>query len=638
MLGILYYFYFLIIGFIYSKYLFNKNFYFHLWMGGVIGNVLLMFGIMIPSFIFGFTLKSHLLLMLLVCIPLVFIIRKNGILSFKKKMVTFKKEDEMNKKIFFFLIVPIFLLIAILLTNHILVPNDVGGVSSGQSTYGDLNMHLGFITSIKEQEVFPPNYAFLSGTKLNYPFLINSLSSSLYMFGTSLRFSILLPSYIICLLLVMGFYFLGLKITNNKKASIIATIFFFIGGGFGFIYFLDGAKGNIANFTRIFNDYYQTPTNFNEMNIRWANPICDMIIPQRSTMAGWFMLMPTLWLLIDTLKTHKKESYIILGLLASTMPMIHTHSFLALGVISFGMFITHIFKEKDKKSFFINWCTYGLIVLFIAFPQLVFWTFSQTSGNSSFLKFQFNWVNHNDPYIWFYIKNFGIVALFSIPAFIYSNKDNKRLFISALILFIIAEIIIFQPNEYDNNKLFFVSYMIFLIICSDWLVYIFNKLKGVSGRIYLAIIVIILGTLSGILTIIREIKSGGLYQTFSSDMIKISDYVKDNTPSDAIFLTSTAHINPIVSLAGRNVYVGSSLYVYFHGLGDEFIKRESEVKYYYQASYEELKDFCKKNNITYIYLGSYEKALYPNYDTFGKLKKIVSFGYEDLYKIDIGDV
>ena len=50
MLGILYYVYFLILGFIYGKYLFNKNVYFHLWIGGVIGNILLMVGIIIRCF------------------------------------------------------------------------------------------------------------------------------------------------------------------------------------------------------------------------------------------------------------------------------------------------------------------------------------------------------------------------------------------------------------------------------------------------------------------------------------------------------------------------------------------------------------------------------------------------------------
>ncbi len=633
MIGIIYYLLFLVLGFIYSKYIFKKNFYFHLWIGMILGNVILMFGIIIPSFIFDFTIISHIILLIIAIIPLIIIIIKKGFNSFKKRVFTFLNDGEMSGKIFLLLIIPIFFVIAILLTNHILVPLENGAVASGQSTYGDLNMHLGFITSIAEQKVFPPNYAFLSGTKLNYPFLVDSLSSSLYLFGTSLRMSILIPSYVLSLSLVMGFYFLSYKITSNKRAAIISCIFFFLGGGLGFIYFLDGAKGDIASFTRIFTDYYHTPTNFNEMNIRWANPICDMIIPQRTTMAGWFMLMPTLWLLIEGSKTGKRKYFVILALLASTMPMIHTHSFLALGVISLGMMIIDLIIKKDKKQTFYNYLIYGLIVILIAFPQLFYWTFSQTIGNESFLKYHFNWVNKVDPYIWFYVKNWGITFIFLIPAFIYADKDNKKIIISAFLLFLLAEFIIFQPNEYDNNKLFFVSYMIFIIMVSNYLIYLFNKLKGVKGRIFFSIIIIILGTLSGVLTIGREYKSGGIYQTFSHDMIKMSDYIKKNTDSESIFLTSDTHINPIVSLAGRNIYVGSSLYVYFHGFIDEYNNRSMEIHNMYFSNYEELKDFCKENNITYIYYGDYEKAINDNWYTINYLEKVIGFGSEELYKI-----
>ena len=128
-------------------------------MIGIIYYIYLMVGIMIPSFIFDFTLLSHIILLVLVTIPLLILIKKKGLLIKCKST----NKDEMNFKIFMFLIIPIFILIAILLTNHILYPS-IGGVASGQSTFGDLNMHLGFVTSISEQKVFPPNYVFLSGT------------------------------------------------------------------------------------------------------------------------------------------------------------------------------------------------------------------------------------------------------------------------------------------------------------------------------------------------------------------------------------------------------------------------------------------------------------------------------------------
>lgn len=629
MIGIIYYIYFLVLGFLYSKYIFNKNTYFHIWIGGVIGNILLMVGIIIPSFIFGFTIISHIIWLVLTTIPLVILIKKKGLLL----KCNNSKKDEMNGKIFVFLIVPIFLLITVLLTNHILVPTDYG-VASGQATYGDLNMHLGFVTSISEQQVFPPNYVFLSNTKLNYPFFINSLSSSLFTFGTSLRLSVLIPSYVICLLLVMGFYYLAYKITENRRASILATVIFFLGGGFGFIYFINGAKADTSIFTRIFTSWYNTPTNFNDYNIRWANPICDMIIPQRATMAGWFMIMPCLWFLIDGCKTNSKKSFIILGILASSLPMVHTHSFLALGIISIGMFIVYFIKAKNKKEVFKNWFIYGVIVLLLAFPQLFLWTFRQTIGNDGFVRFHFNWVNEQDPYLWFYIKNWGLVALFIIPAYLMASKDNKKIVLSALLLFIVSELFVFQPNEYDNNKLFFIAYMIFLITCSSWYINIFDKLKNSKGRYFVLGLIIILSTLSGILTIGREWYSGGDYHIFSNDMIEMGEYIRKNTNKDAVFLTSTTHINPVSTLAGRNVYVGPVIYIYYHGLGNEYYIREKDMKKAYQDSYEELKEFCDENNISYIYVGNYEKSKFEIKEkTLEKLEKVASFGSETLYKI-----
>lgn len=634
MVGVIYYSYFLILGFLYSKYLFQKNIYFHIWIGGIIGNLLLMVGIILPSFFFGFTLISHIIWIILVSIPFVILWKKRGFPSLIEKK-KYNKKDEMTKKIFIFTILPIFLLIAILLTNHILVPKENGTVAVGQSTYGDLNMHIGFITSIKEQQKFPPNYVFLSKTKLNYPFFVNMLSSSLYLLGSSLRLSILLPSYIICLLLVMGFYYLAHIITKNKKVSILATIFFFLGGGFGFFYFLDGSRENISYFTKIFTDFYHTPTNYNEVNIRWANPICDMIIPQRTTMAGWCMIMPCLYFLIEGCKTNNKKDFILLGILASTMPMIHTHSFLALGIISIGMFFTNFIPSKEKKKVFKNWFLYGIIVLLLAFPQLFLWTFQQTKDNNFFTRFRFNWVNTKDPYLWFYLKNWGMVALFFIPSFINANKTNKKIIISSILLMIVGELFLFQPNEYDNNKLLFISYMIFLINCCDYLYYIYQKLKGVPGRFYLVVVTIILFLLSGVLTIIREYKSEGEYETFNSDMIKMSNYIKKNTSKDSIFLTSTTHINPVATLAGRNIYVGSSLYVYFHGLGKEYQKRSNEVEKIYNSNIEELREFCKKNHIDYIYIGTYEKgSLEINWDSINQLEKVVFFNEESLYKIN----
>ena len=292
-------------------------------------------------------------------------------------------------------------------------------------------------------------------------------------------------------------------------------------------------------------------------------------------------------------------------------------------------------KEQDKKNYIINWVIYGCIVLVLAAPQLFFWTFRQTSGNDSFLRYSFNWVNHNDTYFWFYLKNWGVTALFAVPAILYASKDNKKLLIACGFIFCIAELILFQPNEYDNNKLFFIVYMILIMLVSDWLLCVWDKLKDVKGRAYLAVITVFAGIFSGSLSIIREWKSGADYMTYSADDIKMAEYIKENTPSDALFLTSSYHINPVVSLAGRNIYIGSSLYVYFHGMGNENSRRNEEITTAYQGSYEELTEFCNDKGIDYVYVGKNERNSFSvSEDTLNKLEKIYTIGTETLYKVN----
>ncbi len=69
-----------------------------------------------------------------------------------------------------------------------------------------------------------------------------------------------------------------------------------------------------SNFTKFFTEYYQTPTNYNEHNIRWSNVICDMIIPQRTTMAGWCVILFELEMLVNAVKNKKTSYFIILEL------------------------------------------------------------------------------------------------------------------------------------------------------------------------------------------------------------------------------------------------------------------------------------------------------------------------------------
>ena len=106
------------------------------------------------------------------------------------------------------------------------------------------------------------------------------------------------------------------------------------------------------NFTRIFTAFYETPTNYVQANIQWHNIICDMLIPQRATLFGWAMLFPILILLYRAVEEKSTLYFAAAGVLAGGLPLIHTHSFLALGVMCAGFVILTMRKNaKEAKEF-----------------------------------------------------------------------------------------------------------------------------------------------------------------------------------------------------------------------------------------------------------------------------------------------
>ncbi len=626
MIGMMYYSLFLVMGLLYSDTIFKeKSLWFKIWSGGVIGNVILMCGIIPFAMIFGFSIAAHVVLAV-ITVVVYLLLRKTPELHFT--MPHFLPAAAAGA---------IALLICVLFANHVIMPVE-NGMAVGQSTYGDLAMHLGFITSVAEQGSFPPMYNLLWGERLCYPFLADSLSSSLYLFGTDIRTAVLYPSFVFGALTVLGLYFLAVRLTKSRKGAVLAAVLFFLGGGFGFAYFLDGAKAEPDIFTRIFTGYYQTPTNFNGQNIRWANPICDMIIPQRTTMAGWCALFFALWLLVDALEEKSRRRFLMLGITAGAMPMIHTHSFLALGVISAAVFFVSLAEEKNKKEYVVSWIIYGGVAAVLAVPQLIVWTFAQSVGNGQFLRLGFNWVNRSDPYIWFWLKNWGITAVFAVPALIAAKGTQKKLLSGAILLFIVSELVIFQPNEYDNNKLFFVVYTLFVITVSDYLTMLYERLKEIPGMGIIAVMIIFFGVFSGVLTIAREYKSGGDYVVFSEQDKEFSEFIRENTSPDSVFACSNQHWNPVSVLAGRNLYAGSELYVYFHGYRDEMYKRYGELERLYESrTTAELSENLKAMpEIDYILISREEKNAYDiTADAFSEQEKIYDKDGFLLYKKNI---
>ncbi len=457
---------FAVCGIAVSEVVFRKHSFINrIWLGLSLGLLLLTWLPSLFAFLIGFTKTAQFLsaavasLIFCACVAIWTIRRKHKI-----------KNDYSVRSLPIMLIVsiPILAIGAVLFNTHILYPHEDGSLWVGQVTYGDLAMHLGFLTSIVEQAAFPPQYSIFPGHALNYPFLCETSGASLYLLGASTRQAYIISAFYAFSLVAFGVYRFFRQWLKKGGRTALATVLFFLGGGFGFFYFFDLAKqGGLLQYLigtdgqtvsqTLLDGFYHTPTNIPALGLRWVNPIVDMLIPQRATLFGWAILFPCLYLLHGFAFEKKRGNLIMLGVFAGALPLIHTHSFLALGIISAYYCVSDLISNRFEKNRVLQWLLYALIACALAAPQLFGFSFRQAS-ESSLVRFHLNWGNTTDSYLWFYIKNLGFIFLLIPIAFLLLSKRDRKIYLGVCFVWLIAEFVEFQPNDYDNNKLLFIWY------------------------------------------------------------------------------------------------------------------------------------------------------------------------------------
>ena len=207
-LGTLYFLLFQCVGVLYIKRIFpEKGLLFHLLTGSVSGSVLLQWIPALFAFFFGFSMTAHIMALLFVVICLVLLYVFYHPATAVSSTAPTKDYRQLLRRNYAFLLLAggTFVLFCILLSTHTILPKD-DGLHVGQCTYGDLQMHLGIITSIANQQTFPPYYSISPWDRLCYPFLCDSISSSIYLFGASLRYAYMLPMYFAFFQVITGFY------------------------------------------------------------------------------------------------------------------------------------------------------------------------------------------------------------------------------------------------------------------------------------------------------------------------------------------------------------------------------------------------------------------------------------------------
>ena len=219
------------------------------YMGLALGVLLMMQLPALCARLLDFTLKAHMLalFLLLALTALCYPLRE------RRAAAPMQPQDRRQLAVMAAVGITLTVLSAYLQYTHILMPAPDGSLWCGQSTYGDLCMHLAFVTSMKDA-AFPPAYNLLAGTPMAYPYLADSLSTSFLLLGLPLNWAMIVPGTLLMALTYAGYMLLAQQILGGRhKAVAVAALLFFFNGGLGFLYDFDMAfKDGFAKIREIF--------------------------------------------------------------------------------------------------------------------------------------------------------------------------------------------------------------------------------------------------------------------------------------------------------------------------------------------------------------------------------------------------
>jgi hypothetical protein len=488
-----------------------------------------------------------------------------------------------------FLVMVFGLLFYKLLSSHMLLARADGWYSGG-ATWGDLAWHLSMLSNfaerglsaVREDPIFP-------GTKLSYPFLPDLLSAWLVRSGFSVQTSLIVPAFLAILAAVIAIYFFARRFSGPIGALAAPFLLFFNGSMLGCYYLWRDSRISHSLGSTLLSpgvDYSHLP----ERNIHFSNLISEYILPQRAAEFGLLLgllAMQLLWLYWDTCK---RKYLVYASLMLSCMPCVHFHSFVALVVVSGFLFCIQFLADPGYWSVIRDWLFFTVPLITLALPQ-VLWISPAHAGQ--FLRAQWGWMSGNEQLWLFWLKNMSPHWLVFATAYWMAKPKLKTFYLAFVGLFVVSNILIFQPFDWDNIKLLVWWFLPSCVLASFFLeqLWLRHSWRGAS----VALLLFVLMTATGAASVYRELHLSWLM--FSREDLELANFVRAHTGKDALFLTSGKPNNPVACLGGRRIIMGYRGWLWSHGI--DYRAREQDIMAIHSGS-ERARDLLTRYRIDYV--------------------------------------
>lgn len=494
------------------------------------------------------------------------------------------------------------------------------------TSWYDMALHLALATSFAFGQNFPPQYLLLPNEPLHYPPLPDFHAGILLKLGTHTWPAFAMSSFLMGLSLIGGFFCFARRLLASQAASAVATVLFFLNGGFGFLlYFRDARASHASLWSYLFN-MKANYTDYWDEGIKWANIISSGVVPQRAMLYGMPVGLVVLTLFAiqwrrwseSTSRQGGSPAALLLpaGVITGLLPLVHVHSYFAIGFVSCGLFLL-----RPR----IAWISFWLPAVLLAVPSLL--DIRSHLHSEKAMHYHLGWMSYlgGTNFSLFLIRNFGLPLLLIVPAVVKAQPPSLRTFFlpfGALIVF--CFFVVVAPNDFDNLKLMYYGYTVAAVVLAGWLCRIGS---GAAART-VAVVAVAISTASGALAIAREIQL--THGIFVPQELEAGYFARKKLPAKAVFLTGQYHNQPVLCLAGKPLVLGYEFWVSSHGYPRaQYDAILEDVKAMYRGGAQSLA-LLDQYHVSYIYVGPKERAeLEPNEKEFGQ-RYAVAFRNSDI--------
>lgn len=485
--------------------------------------------------------------------------------------------------------------------------------------WGDGAAHLSYMAAFAFREQFPMIHPLFVGHPFTYSFAADMVGGWITRLGLPLWLAYNWWGFVLSLCTLIGLWMIVKKVTNSNAQTWITTNLFLLSGGLGWKYLIiDKLQPTDIERVSYMPLLY---TQRESTSIAWLNTIVGELIPQRA----FLLAIPIAALVLITwhhqfiLKKSTSLARLILsGVLFGCMPIIHPHTTMVLALVLICWGLPGIIKNIKQQ-----WRDY----LAIGIPALVIGgiltsQFLTPSVSTGFFRYYPGWLARSKEINWviFWIDNWGIfLPLAAFATWKFLSRQMQWTIFPFWLWFILANLFLFQPYDWDNSKILTWVYLFLAIPVSVMILRLWAN-RGTSR--VLAIILSLTLTLAG------GLDAGSMLNTkkyalplVNAEEVNLAQRLTQITPSDAVILTSTTHRNWAAILTGRQILCGYLGWMWTYGI--KTADRVDDIRNIY-AGTTSTQALIDRYHIGYIIVGPEEKSEFTvNQDFFDNLYPVV---------------